>query len=95
MTPRILLQRLRWLVPVLALSMPAAFADDEGDTDMLAGEPDATEETLTLPDEATLEGHENAAWGLEQANEARIDGRAYGEGRAGRAGANRDSGRRD
>ena len=95
MTVRTLLLRLRWLVPVLALSMPVAFADDEGDSDMLAEEPDATEETLTLPEDAAPEGHENAAWGLEQANEARADGRAYGEGRAAAADANRDAARRD
>ncbi len=95
MTPRILLRHLRWLAPVLALSMPAAFADDEDDGDMLATEPDATEQTLTLPEDAAPEGHENAVYGLEQASEARAAGRAYGEGRAAAAGANRDAARRD
>ena len=39
-------------------------------------------EVLTLPDDAADEARENAAFGLETANEARADGRAFGERRA-------------
>lgn len=82
------------LLPMLLLAMPAAYGQDQ-EEDVLADEPNATEETLELPDEAAPEGHENAAYGLEQANEARDARRAYGEGRAERAGGNRDSGGRN
>lgn len=91
---RTLLQQCRWLLPALLLAMPAAFAD-EHDEGMLATKPDATEETLILPDEAAPEGHENSAYGLEQANEARDARRAFGESRAEAAGDNRDSATRD
>lgn len=92
---RIRMQTCGWLLlPVLLLAMPAAYGDDE-DEDMLATEPDATEETLALPDEAAPEGHDNAAYGLEQANEARDLRRDYGAARAGSAGGNRSSGGRN
>lgn len=92
---RIRMQTCGWLLlPVLLLAMPAAYADDHDD-EMLAGEPDGTEKTLELPDEAAYEGHENAAYGLKEADEARDARRAYGEGRAGSAGGNRSSGGRN
>lgn len=93
---RMRMQILGWLLlPVLLLAVPATHAQ-ENDDEMLATEPDANEEMLALPeDKAAPEGHENAVYGLEQANEARDARRAYGEGRAERAGDNRDSGGRN
>jgi hypothetical protein len=48
------------------------------------------DETMkTLPEEASETAKENAAFGLETADEARADGRAFGESRAEEARENR------
>lgn len=92
---RMRMQTCGWvLLPMLLLAMPAAYGQGQ-EEDGLAEEPDATEETLELPDEAAYEGHENAAYGLEQANEARKLRDDYGAARAGSADGNSTSGGRN
>lgn len=94
MMTRKLLSHVRWILPVMLLAAPVSHADDENEP--IATEPDATEETLALPEEAAPEARENAEYGLREANEARDAGRAYGEARAEQAGDNsRDAERRD
>jgi hypothetical protein len=89
-----LLNQLRWMLSVMLLAAPLAHAD--GDNEPIATEPDATEETLALPDEAAPEARDNAEYGLGEANEARDARRTYGEQRAERTGDNsRDAARRD
>jgi hypothetical protein len=65
----------------LALS-PAVFADDN-DATLDVVEVDGTSEdfvnTIALPEEAADEGHDNAAFGIDTANEAREYGREFGE----------------
>lgn len=63
----------------------ALHAQDEGE-----GEEDTM---VTLPDEAAEEAVENAEFGLETANEARADGRAFGESQAEEARSRGDAGR--
>ncbi|MDZ7828730.1 MAG: hypothetical protein U5K33_04330 [Halofilum sp. (in: g-proteobacteria)] len=89
-----MLRRIRWMMPVMLLAAPVAHAEEGHEP--VATEPDASEETLALPDAAAPEAHENAEHGLRAANEARDARRAYGEARAERAGDNRrDAARRD
>jgi len=88
------LNPVRWMLPVMLLAAPVAHAAADDDT--IATEPDATEETLALPDEAAPQAREHAEYGLREANEARDDRRDYGEARAEGAGDNgRDAARRD
>jgi len=88
------LNPVHWMLPVMLLATPVAHADEENE--VIATEPDATEETLALPDEAAPEARENAEYGLREANEARDARRGYGEARAEGAGDNsRDAARRD
>lgn len=89
-----LLSHVRWILPVMLLAATVAHADDGNE--LIATEPDATEDTLALPKEAAPEARKNAEYGLREANEAREARRAYGEARADRAGDNsRDAARRD
>lgn len=86
-------KRFHWLLLAFTLTGPAAaLAQDD---DMLADDPDATENDIALPDAAADEARANAEYGLRQANEARDKQRAHGEARAETAGGNRDSGSRD
>lgn len=62
-------------------AMPLALQAQEGDSETMETIEEESE-LLSLPDEASDEGHENAAFGLDTANEARSDGRAFGEGQA-------------
>jgi hypothetical protein len=61
--------------------------------DAIVSEEDATEEsvTLTLPEEAAEEGHNNAARGLDTANEARERRQDFGRDTATDARSRRDS----
>jgi len=85
------LNPVRWMLPVMLLAAPVAHAAGDG---TIAIEPDATEETLALPDEAAPQARENAEYGLGEANEARDARRDHGEARAEGAGDNgRDAAR--
>jgi len=67
-----------------ALAMPAAYADDDLSglemEVMEQGTPNpASTKVLALPDEASDTAREHAQQGLDKANTAREDGRAFGE----------------
>ncbi len=74
------------LLAAMALSGPVAADDSE-----VASDPEATEGDVSVPEEAANEGRENSAYGIDQANAAREDGRAYGDTRSEAAGDNADS----
>lgn len=73
-----------------ALVAPAAWADDLSGLEMgvvkSSGTPNAAStKVLALPDEASDTAREHAQKGLDTANTAREDGRAFGEDTAGTA----------
>lgn len=68
---------------------PAVYADDETEDTMTVVEEGQTPEdvvhTLALPEDASDQARESAAFGLDTANRAREDGRAFGQEMAERA----------
>lgn len=86
---------LKWLLPAVlgafTFAGVAIAAEPPEDVPEVAQGAHDTEGDIALPDDAAPEAREAASYGLEQANAARDDGRAYGEARAAAAADNADA----